>query len=67
MATLQELAQATKQARAASGVEVCTRAKAGRVQVGYLLGRKFIDCSGLVSVDAALQIMGEIERDKGFH
>ena len=67
MATLQELAQATKQARAASGVEVCTRAKTGRVQVGYFLGRKFIDLSDWVSVEVAIQIMGDIERDKGFH
>lgn len=67
MATIGELAQATHRARAASGIEVCTRAKAGSVQVGYFLGRKFIDLSGWVSLDLAIEIMGDIERDKGFH
>ena len=65
MATIFDLAQATKKARDASGVEVCTRAKSGRVQVGYMLGRKFIELSDPVSIDAAVAIMADIERDKG--
>lgn len=66
MATISELAQATQKARAASGVDVCTRAKSGKFQIGYLMGRKFIELSDPVSVDAAIAIMGDIERDKGF-
>ena len=65
--TLQTLAQATLRARTASGVEVCTRARGGKVQVGYFLGRTFIDLSDWISIPAAIEVMRDIERDRGFH
>jgi hypothetical protein len=64
--TLQTLAQATIRARAASGVEVCTRARRGLVQVGYFLGRTFIDLSDWISIPAAIDVLRDIERDRGF-
>jgi hypothetical protein len=57
MNNVHALAQATLSARAASGVEMVTRARKGRVQAGYFLGKTFIDMSDWMTVEAMTEWM----------
>jgi hypothetical protein len=57
MQDIHALAQATLAARAASGVEMVTRARKGRVQAGYFLGKTFIDMSDWMTIEQATEWM----------
>jgi len=57
MNNVHALTQATLAARTASGVEMVTRARKGRVQAGYFLGKTFIDMSDWMTVEAMTEWM----------
>jgi hypothetical protein len=57
MQNVHALAQATLAARKVSGVELCTRARKGRVQAGYFMGKTFIDMSDWMTIEAMTEWM----------
>ena len=57
MNNVHALAQATLAARNASGVEMVTRARKGRVQAGYFLGKTFIDMSDWMTIEQVTEWM----------
>lgn len=66
--TAAALQKATLAARAASGVMVCTRIRAGRVEVGYWLNDMpkaddWVSLSADGSSEEAITVLGDIERD----